>query len=378
MRGLGRDAVEVLGQGAQAFERDLVIGEGLPPPGTGCGVERGGPGVVECDALAGAVDQPAEVAVPHGHGGHGGAGGVGRQVAISLVSEKEKSPVATVVQLGQVDRPAHGGAKLVAHQVRRLVVEVLAAACDPEGIVANGFEQPAVKVVGAALGGDDGGGRAVHLGRGVVGLHQELLDGVNARRASGELAGVAVGEHGAVLQELHGGGAQPVNARAGGSTFETRCGELHQRLDETPVQRQLLDARALHHVSQRGGGRGDQRRHVTGHGDFGHYRADLKHRVHHRGLADLQHQFALPFLHPGGFHRNLVAARLQRREQVEADLVGLGLLLAAGLRLQYGDFRVGHHGAGGIFDRALDVSGAGLPQQHRRGQQAQQRQTQNA
>ena len=101
---------------------------------------------------------------------------------------KEESPVVTVVQLGQPDRPAYGGSKDVLRVVG--LVDSLCVIEEVVGIEIAGLEifvTRTVKVIGARLGNNIDNGAAVtaeFCGVG-VGFHRELGNRIQ-RRLDGE------------------------------------------------------------------------------------------------------------------------------------------------------------------------------------------------
>lgn len=260
-RGQRSHAVQVPRQRTLAAGGNPVAGEGLPGPGTRVGGER----IIERDPAADAIDQSAEVPLPEFGSRHRDIAGRRLAQLVALVGEEEERAVAAVVQLGDPDGAAERGAEFVAHQVRRLEVEVLAGACDAQAAVPCCVEYGSVDLIGARAGGDHEGAGAVQLGGGVVGLGAELGDGVESGRPRRDRLPLAVFEHGAVLKEFRRV-AQSVDARDG-ARLDTRSRHVDQRRDEAAVERQLLDALTLDHGGKRRTRGGHQRRDVAGHGD---------------------------------------------------------------------------------------------------------------
>ena len=344
---------QVLGHGTFARDGDLVIGEGLAHPGFGVG----GPRVIERIAASLAVNQPAEIPLAHGRGRHSGAGGGARHVAIRLVGEEEEGAVLAVIDFRQVNRPAERRAEFVAHQVRRLLVVVLAGAGHAEAVVARGFKSGAVHLVCAALRGDQGGGRAAHFGAGVTRFHAEFLNGIDARRARADAAAAAVGvrQHRAVLHILHGP-SQTVHLGA----LQPGRGRRHQVIEEAAVERQLFDPLPLEHVAERGRRGGHQRSDIANHRDLRGCHRHVERRLDGGRLSRLQQQLALPRLHAGSFGLDGVLARLQGGENIEADLVRFGAEFPRGLRVRDRYPGARQHGAAGVAHYALNASRAGL------------------
>ena len=354
-RRLRGDAVEVLRQRAHPGLRDDVVGKRLPLPGRGRG-----PRVVERDLPARRIDQAGEVSLAHRHRRHGHAGRRRGEVAVGLVGEEEERALAAVVEAGEVNRTSGRGPELVAHQVRRLVVVVLATPGDADRAVAVGFEERTVQVVRPAAGRDDGRRGPVHPGRGVAGFHLELVDRVQAGRAAGKLSGVAVGQDRAVLQELHRGRAQAEDPRARGGAFETGCGLLHDRLEEAPVERELFDARALDRAAERRIRRRHERRDVADDRDLGRGGREPQRRLDHGRLADLELQLPFPALHARHLDRDLVGAGLERRKDEEPRRVGHGVVLPGGLQMNHLHVGAGDDGARRVLHGTLDAPGADL------------------
>src|SRR5207248_2161085 len=82
------------------------------------------------------------------------------------------------------DGPAERHAELVAVEERSLCERILTTARNAVTAIAIGLEGGAVKLVGPALARHDDGGRAGELGRGIVQLHLELLNGIEPGRAA--------------------------------------------------------------------------------------------------------------------------------------------------------------------------------------------------
>ena len=131
-------------------------------------------------------------------------------------------------------------------------------------------------------------------------------------------------------------------------------------MNVAPVERQLLDARMLDDGGHGRAGCGYERRDVPGDGDRGGRSSQFQHGLHHGGLAGQQAQRALPCIHPGRFDGDLILSHLNRREKVEADFVGLGLVLAAGGGVDNGDCGAGNHGPRGVLDYTVNFPRAGM------------------
>ena len=181
-----------------------------------------------------------------------GGGGI---EPVRLPCREEEAAVLPVVQAGQDQRASGGEPEFVADQLGRLGVELLAAPRDAEAVIPGGFEGRAVKLVGAAARGEDGGGGTVELRAGAVGLHADFVHRIDARRPEGDGVPFPVGERRAILEELRGALADAVHQGPVAAVLRAGRGHVDQVLDVPAAQRQLLHALPLQHGAQ-GRGRG--------------------------------------------------------------------------------------------------------------------------
>ena len=140
------------------------------------------PGIVNADQPACGINQPAEVAVAHGLRRNGVVDVRVGDPPIPFVGEEPEGAVAAVVDFGQQNRAAGAPTELAAVRIRRRCIGGLPRAGTTHPAVAVGFEQRAVKAVGAALGAGGHHDGTVVLGRDVVAAHADFLDGVQSRR----------------------------------------------------------------------------------------------------------------------------------------------------------------------------------------------------
>ena len=272
-----------------------------------------GVGIVELLQDAGAVDQSAEIAVSHGHRRHGHqfVGGLAQREA--LIGEKEERPVLAVVEFGNTDRAADGAAEFVADQVRRREVRrILPRFGDAEIVVARGFEERAVEVVGAGLRGQDDGRRRGELRAGIERFESGFLNGVGigqrGLRRIGFAAEVAIGHRRAVLRILHALLHQSVGARA--ARFEAGDGVLRQPEHVAAVLRKLVDAAGIELSADGAAVVGGELNRFTRHG---HLLGDLAHRQLGVQNRHLRVQQARPtvwyFFMPGGGEGHVYSCR---------------------------------------------------------------------
>lgn len=314
------------------------------------------------------INQSAEIAAPHGFGRHGGAARRALPQLESLISDEEERTVAPIVAerakdgIGQPDGAADRAAEFVADQLRRFAagIKVLPRARQPEAVIAMRFKGRAVNLIRAAFGRQDSGGRTVEFRRGVVGLDADFLNRVQTGQPLRSPAEVAVGQDRAILDVFKGRRAQAADAEPAAAAFDARRRQQHQRIEVPPVDRQLLDARAVDRAADGWIVGGEELRDIPGHG---HRLADIgdgQRCVNDRALADLEQQFAFPFLHAAGFDRDFVPTDRQRRREIEARLVGRDVSGLRGRRLRNGDPGAGNHRASRIAHRALNGSRARL------------------
>ena len=182
------------GDGVKPAFRDLVAGKDVArEPRTAGGVRLGSGRVVDRNQCAGGVDPLGKIALVHLGGGNGGGGGGGAiAVAEPFVREEEEGLVLAVVDFGNPDGSAGGGAEVVLLVDGLLLVErVGEEAVGVEGVVAEEFVHIAVQFVGAALGCEahHAAARVAVFGLESVGFDGEFGNRLDRGRVHGDPGG---------------------------------------------------------------------------------------------------------------------------------------------------------------------------------------------
>ena len=193
-------------------------------------------------------------------------------------------------------------------------------------VIAVRLECRSMQAIRPALGGHDDGCRTGEFGGRNVVLHLELLDRVQPRRPPEYPTHQPVRRGRAVEHELRRSPAHPKRARGHGIVLllllHTGHG-LQQRRDEPAVDRQLLDALILEHMTERRVVHRDQGRHIR-HLHLGRGLADFQYRIHYGALLYRHGEGPLELLHALRLHRQAVRPRDDARKDVEpATLVVL-------------------------------------------------------
>ena len=299
-------------------------------------------------------------------GGRGHHSGLGERLALAQTLVGEQPEQAVFLQ-----RPAHRCAELIPLEQRDRSVAAIKVVLGVELGIPQELEHRAVKRVGAGLGGDvDLRDRATVLGLEDPRLHLELLERVKRRQHQ---VGVEVRVRildavqcvvvivdalaGDIEGELVAGAAHALLALGRRRTVGGGTGNQRRQLEiGAAVQRQFHDSLVLYHLPDLGGFRLDQRR-AAGHLDgFGHI-AHLDGEVEPSRHADLDfHPGADLLRKPLGVHCDFIDARRQRRQIVDAFLVGAGGSSQVGGLVDGGDPRRRNHGPRGIGDSAGDLA----------------------
>ena len=168
----------------------------------------------------------------------------------------------------------------------------------------------------------------------------QLLHAVHAGQPSGPVPHVAVLFHGAILVELHRVAQTGVDWIDGAilSADQARRAQQHQVRNAAPVDRQLLDARAL---QVPGDGRFGGRQQGSGiaHGNLCGHRPCFQSGADFRGLPNRQQKGALPGLHARRCRDDLIVAGLDRRKHEEPGLIGGCRVLPHRVRMSNADSR---------------------------------------
>ena len=299
-----------------------------------------------------------EVAVLHGRGRDTVVVERARALLVAFVVEEPEGPVLAVVHLGDEHGAADGAAELVAVQFRGGVGEIVAGARQAVTIIAVGFEERAVNLVGAALGGHDDGGLPGVLGLGGVDLHVELLDAVQAGHARDRVAAVQlVGEGGAVDDDIMRAAAGAEYAHA---AVDVDAGHgRHQVHDVAAVDGQLLNALALERVAQRRGVGGQNRGGVLN-ADHGLSAGGLQDDVQRGRLRRLDVQLRLKLTHAGRFGHHFVSAGSDGGEHIHAHRATRCFQFNAGRHIGDRHVGVGNYCLSLVRDGAADATVAGL------------------
>ena len=304
--------------------QELRVGRAHGPGRIECRVEPGRERIVDGDQVAAGVTEVAEVADAGARGRHGVDEDLpARLLQAGVVGEEERAVVA-VVEPGNHQRSADGGAELMpierrlrilgqaAVGLRHLADEEIAGV---ERVVAQVFEDGAVQQVAAGLGGDrDHAGAAAELRREDAREHLELAHLLDRGRDDHGVEGVfvvvdAVDQPGVRVglvaervevrraPRIEGAGAREVLARLPGSDARR---QIDEGREVAAVQRQLLDGALLDD-------RADLRRVGPEQRRFGHDRrrfldaADFERHVDARALIDLEDD-AFPAPLPESLH----------------------------------------------------------------------------
>src|ERR1019366_3812230 len=207
----------------------------------------GRPRIVQRLETALGVHHAAEIAVAFGHGWNIVARRGAAARAQFLPVEEPEGPVAAVVDLGNDHSPADVGAELVADELRRLSVEIRAAARQADAVVHRRLVGGAVDLVGPALGRYDHVRRTAVTGRDRARIQRELIYSAQPRRLAVQRHVVlAVRDYRAIHHPFLRLAGQAENAIVLGSFLARH--HRGQVLQVALVDRQLLDARMIHLV----------------------------------------------------------------------------------------------------------------------------------
>ena len=200
MSGRRRHAVKVSCQRTAQTHRNDVVRKGDALPGRG---RARRPRIIQRDPLPGAVIESGKISLTHLHGRHSGADRRPLPETEILPSGKNEGPVTPVVQLRQPHGASQRSAKLIADQLRRLLIEILPAARHTKAVIPHRVKNGPVDLVAAAFRGHNGARRPVVLRRRNAGFHPKFVDGVDARRPRCQLPQITLIQRGAVLNVLH-------------------------------------------------------------------------------------------------------------------------------------------------------------------------------
>ena len=163
--GQGVDAKDVATDRIDRRGRHDVAGVGITSGGIGTGDGAGGAGIEDRQVRAAGGDQLAKVTVAHLRRGDGVDGGNAAPGAEGGVVEEEEGSVFAVVEFGDEEGAADGDAVLVLAEDGFTLVRGSEDVTGVEHVIAVKFEDVAVEIVGAGLGGDgDDASAAAELG----------------------------------------------------------------------------------------------------------------------------------------------------------------------------------------------------------------------
>jgi hypothetical protein len=260
-----------------------------------------------------------------------------------LVTEEEERPVAPVVDAGQSHRPPQRAAVLVVTQhgldpARQGIALCGKSVARIQRVVAEEFVQGSMECVGACFCGyvDHAAAGLAELGPERVGFDAKFFHRIRHRhhgnlvvhrhRVHAAVNEELVAEHRPAIEldlrkTLVGHLRKAIEAAVDGAHARHQA---HQAEDVAPIQRQFLDALALHDGAQAGLFELHPRD-LTAHRHRLGERAQLQRDVQSEALRDFEHYVGAPeLLEAGGLCRYFIGPDRQVRQRIGAVLRGGG------------------------------------------------------